>query len=308
MAQKITISLEDDEQLERISEALYTKTRRNILRLCTEKPYSISELAQCLKTSVPNICFHCKSLQKAGLIYLNKNPGKKGNEKVVSVCFHTIQISAKQSSSVRSTKSHSLSLPIGSYTDFHVQAPCGLIFSDGSHAELDRPLAFYHPLRHRAQLLYFSKGYVEYTVPFHIAKRTISSLSFSLEVCAEAPFYNENWLSDITFWINGVECCTYTCKGDYGKRRGILTPDLWGANSTQYGYLQKVSVTSEGTFLNETCVSPVTIADLNISDGSFKLRIGIKDDAKNAGGINIFGEKFGDHPQNIQVTVSTVSL
>jgi predicted transcriptional regulator len=31
------------------------------------------------------------------------------------------------------------------------------------------------------------------------------------------------------------------------------------------------------------------------------MRIGIKDTAKNIGGLNLFGEKFGDHPQNIQM-------
>ena len=32
------------------------------------------------------------------------------------------------------------------------------------------------------------------------------------------------------------------------------------------------------------------------------LRIGIKEDAKHIGGINIFGEKYGDYPQGIIMT------
>lgn len=35
------------------------------------------------------------------------------------------------------------------------------------------------------------------------------------------------------------------------------------------------------------------------------LKIGVKADAKNLGGINLFGEKFGDYPQDIIVKLSS---
>jgi len=43
---------------------------------------------------------------------------------------------------------------------------------------------------------------------------------------------------------------------------------------------------------------------LNIEkDDYFTLRIGVKPDAKNLGGINLFGEKFGDYQQNIMMRI-----
>ena len=53
--------------------------------------------------------------------------------------------------------------------------------------------------------------------------------------------------------------------------------------------------------MNNTLVSDkIRFADLNIYDGtSVKLDIGVKDDAKHKGGINLFGKNFGDYPQAI---------
>ena len=44
----------------------------------------------------------------------------------------------------------------------------------------------------------------------------------------------------------------------------------------------------------------MTVEDLDImKDGAIVLRIGNKEDAQYIGGFNIFGEKYGDYPQNI---------
>ena len=47
-------------------------------------------------------------------------------------------------------------------------------------------------------------------------------------------------------------------------------------------------------------VSRVTIADLKLSEHhSIKVKLGIKDDAQNVGGMNIFGRGFGNYDQDI---------
>lgn len=46
---------------------------------------------------------------------------------------------------------------------------------------------------------------------------------------------------------------------------------------------------------------------LNIDNDYISARIGIKDSAKNIGGINIFGEKFGDHPQDVVMRIDYVN-
>ncbi len=55
-----------------------------------------------------------------------------------------------------------------------------------------------------------------------------------------------------------------------------------------------------GCYINEERVGDVTVEDLDImKDGAIVLRIGNKEDAQYIGGFNIFGEKYGDYPQNI---------
>ena len=94
----------------------------------------------------------------------------------------------------------------------------------------------------------------------------------------------------------------YTSPGDYGARHGLLTPEWW-QTGTQYGVIKQVEVTEQGTFLDGSFVSPVTIADLNIPEKPvFTFRLCVKENAKNRGGINLFGRKFGDYNQNIIVT------
>ena len=55
-----------------------------------------------------------------------------------------------------------------------------------------------------------------------------------------------------------------------------------------------------GTFEDGRHVSDVKITDVHLDNNSFiKLKIGIKENAKNKGGVNLFGKKFGNHDQSI---------
>ena len=59
-------------------------------------------------------------------------------------------------------------------------------------------------------------------------------------------------------------------------------------------------VDETGAYIDGMKISDVTISDLSISENeSIKLRIGIKEDARNVGGINLFGRKFGNYKQDI---------
>lgn len=303
MAQEINIYLSDDQMLEDVGNAFNSRTRRDILRLCANKSYSIYGLAEALNMAIPTISFHVKILQKAGLVIVLQHPNKKGNEKQVSVSFSRLSISkAAQNQAVQ--KNFYYSLPIGSFSAFNISSPCCIVDQEGIALALDQPGFFYSPKRILAELISFADGWIEYSVPtYKFKKETIYKFIFSLELCAETPFFNNNWRSDITFWVNGVEICTYNCMGDYGERRGLLTPKLWTHNATQYGFLQKISVGNDGVYLNEKVVNDkVTVSDLALTSGEcVTLRIGIKDNAKCKGGVNLFGKNFGDHPQNILV-------
>lgn len=80
----------------------------------------------------------------------------------------------------------------------------------------------------------------------------------------------------------------------------MLTPEWWESWSSQYGLLKVWQVNGEGSFVDGRQISLVRVDDLQIADGpSISVRIGVKEDAKHVGGINIFGRRFGNYPQDI---------
>jgi predicted transcriptional regulator len=59
-------------------------------------------------------------------------------------------------------------------------------------------------------------------------------------------------------------------------------------------------VTNNGTYVDGLQVSKVTLHNLSLKPGDpIPVRIGIKDGASNIGGMNLFGSKFGNYPQDI---------
>lgn len=125
-----------------------------------------------------------------------------------------------------------------------------------------------------------------------------------MEICSEAPGYKEDWKSDITMWINGVECATWRCQGDFGSRRGRFTPKVWPNGATQYGQLVKWEIKEDGCYIDGKPVSGVKIADISFWENAFiSMAIGNKADAKYEGGFNLFGKTFGDYAQDIVMEI-----
>jgi len=64
--------------------------------------------------------------------------------------------------------------------------------------------------------------------------------------------------------------------------------------------LKNWKVDSNGSYLDDVKVSDVNLKDIHIEEKhNITLKIGIKSDAVNIGGINLFGKQFGDHEQEI---------
>lgn len=69
-------------------------------------------------------------------------------------------------------------------------------------------------------------------------------------------------------------------------------------------FSKKWRVDNNKTMLDKEKISDVSLSDLNLGDKpKLRLRIGIHPDAKHQGGINLFGNEFGDHEQNIIMQV-----
>jgi predicted transcriptional regulator len=168
----------------------------------------------------------------------------------------------------------------------------------------DDPRYFSHPERYDAGIIWFAHGEIEYLLPSFIFDKpaTIKSLEISLEICSEAPGFNENFLSDIYFDLNGVSLGKWLSPGDFGNQKGIYTPKWWYL--TEYGKLVTIKITTNGTYVNDQRVSDVTLEKLNLStEFDAKLKISSPLNTTNPGGINIFGKGFGNYDQGIMVKI-----
>jgi predicted transcriptional regulator len=167
---------------------------------------------------------------------------------------------------------------------------------------LDVPDLFLDPGRMQAALLWFGRGYVEYKFPNNakLLNTEIEAIEFSLELSSETPGTNSNWPSDISLWVNDIKIGTWTSPGDYGDKRGTYTPHWWKLKGSQYGELTSWKISDVNTTVNQTKVSNVGLSQLALDQHhSIRLKIGIDDEAKNPGGINIFGKGFGNQNQDI---------
>lgn len=300
----IYCNIKDDDMLEKIGDALSSPIRRKVLRLLTGKSYSALELASLTNVALSTMSFHLKVLKDAKLINMVSSPNKRGNEKNVSQSCENIYISFSQNSLTKKGL-YSIELPIGSYFDFDITPPCIMNGRNGQLGEIDSVLPFYSYKRSEARLLSFLKGWIEYRIPtISFKDKSVQSLTFSLEICSECPNYNNTWKSDITFWVNKHEICTYRSMGDYGDRKGLLNPDWYPSQSSQYGMLVKIRIDNEGTWIDNEIVSSVNIDELELTSANFfSLRLGVKPNSHYVGGVNLFGKGFGDHNQDIIVQV-----
>ena len=127
-----------------------------------------------------------------------------------------------------------------------------------------------------------------------------------MELSSEVPGTAADWPSDITVSVNGIDIGTWTSPGDFGDKRGVYTPDWWKLRGSQYGKLKSWRVTGDGTYVDGMKISPISLKELDLGNHhSIRLRIGVKDDAKHPGGINIFGRGFGNYDQDIVLRVNT---
>lgn len=287
-----------------IIKALASAKRIAILNLLAEHPKNVSEIAEALDLPMSTANLHISALEDAKLLITELRPGERGLQKVCARAYSTIVIQFPIGVP-DDKKTLEMSMPLGAFVNCNIQPTCGIAGEHSIIGMLDDPSSFYEPERVNAQLLWFHCGFVEYRYPRRIpAQAKLASLQLSFEVCSEAPLHHDDWPSDITVWINEQEVGTWTSPADFGGQRGLLTPKWWEANNTQYGLLKIWQVNNEGTYVDGQRVSDVTLTDLGIHRQDYiAVRIGVKPDAHRVGGINLFGGKFGNYPQDIVMNI-----
>lgn len=306
MINNLKLSLaQDKKKLTKVARALSSPERLDILKLLNTASLSVKELSDKLELPLSSTSVHVNVLADCELIEVKEIYTKNGKSKICSRnCDEvTIDIFHEYDNVQHSMK---YKVPIGSYVNFDVEPNCGIATSTHKLGNDDNDnTSFFDPDRNKAGLIWFHSGYLEYWISNKMLPRKLEKLTVSFEVCSEAPFYRNDWKSDISVWINNVLIGEWTSPGDFGGRAGKQNPSWWPQELTQYGILTTWEVTKNGCFINNIKVSDVTIDELNIKENHyFSLKIGVQDDARYKGGINLFGSNFGDYKQDINITVN----
>jgi len=304
----LDLTLNDPEQLALVARALGSEMRLRIMQLLGERSMSIVELAQEMDAPLSTISNNVVILEKAELIRTERRNGVRGVMKLCSRKKDHVMIDLVGQENRKGIESSFQYMPIGHYTDCRITPTCGMAGAEGNIGLQDDPAVFYEPDHFGAQLLWFQSGYVEYRFSSRAAVgRRMHCMEISFEVCSEAPNYRKDWPSDITVWVNGVELGTWHCPGDFGGRQGRYSPAWWPMSATQYGLLKRWRIDQSGCLLDDEIISGVTLDQLRLGEKPYiSLRIGVKDDAAQQGGINLFGEQFGDYNQAIMMRLDSV--
>ena len=291
-----------DARVVSVFKALGHETRLAILQHLADRVIPVSQVATELKLPQSTTAMHVAVLEQAGLLHTEMRSASRGLQKVCARTYDEIVVDLPRAG-VPEVRALDLTMPIGGFSECDVAPTCGLASATGLIGYLDDPISFYEPSRLQAQLLWFGRGWVEYRFPNRLPPRAkLTMFQLSAEVCSEAPLHDQEWPSDITVWVNGVEIGTWTSPGDFGGERGRYTPPWWETKDTQYGVLKRWRVTDEGATIDGVPSSGVTLADLSLHRGApIRVRIGLKADAAHQGGVNLFGRRFGNYHQDISL-------
>lgn len=298
------MNIEVNRQNLKFLECFASETRIHIIELLNERPTNIKDLAEALGISSAIVTKHIQKLEEAAIITTESVPSTRGRQKL---CYLSLDSASLQFRAKRKAdhNGYTVSIPIGQYSAYEVKPTCGLCSDSKIIGMVDDPRYFSDPEHVQARHLWFGCGYIEYRIPYYlVGKQTASSISISLEMCSEAPHYNENWPSDLYFYINDVCLGMWTCPGDFGAVKGVYTPDWWDLG-TQHGLLKQITVDSEGSFIDGIRMSGQTVNDLAFRYGEdIRFRISAPESAGHSGGLSLFGRQFGNYDQDIQVSIT----
>ena len=285
--------------------ALGSEVRLQILNILLENDQmSMNQLANELNISNGALTGHIKKLEECGLISTSNESAVHGNQKMCSLIQDRIIVDITKP--IDYTNVFNTQIKVGQFSSHNVCPTCGLATSESVVGVLDDIRYFDHPDRFNADIIWFTKGYVEYAIPNLIpVNQKISQLSFSMEISSEAPGIDNNWPSDISFYINDILVGVWTSPGDYGEVRGMLTPDWWPPNWNQYGLLKLLVINHRGTYIDGLKISDVTTNTLKLDyTSTLRFRMAVEEDAAHVGGLTLFGKSFGNYSQDIQVSIN----
>ncbi|WP_054739963.1 ArsR/SmtB family transcription factor [Cellulosilyticum ruminicola] len=288
-----------------IFKALGSEIRIEIIKLLLANPnYNMNELASQLNITNGALTSHIKKLEDCSIIATSNEYTGHGNQKKYSVCLDKLLIDLALQNTTNDV--YQAEIKVGHYCNYEIYPTCALSSKTKIIGEVDDARYFAHPDHYDADILWFTKGYVEYIIPNFIPiSQKIDQISISAELSSEAPGYNAVWPSDIHFYINDIYVGKWTSPGDFGNVKGIFTPDWWPRGWNQYGLLKMLVINEEGTFIDGTRISDVTINQFKFDyKSTIKFKLGVPNTAHYIGGLTIFGKNFGNYNQDINVQIN----
>jgi predicted transcriptional regulator len=297
------IHIRDLESSLNIFKALGSEIRIKIIKLLLQhKNLNLNDIATKLNLANSVITMHIKKLEDCGLVSIFTTAGKNGLQKICCLSDTKIMVDFIQESM---GDFYEVDIKVGHYTAYEAKPTCGLATKDKIIGEFDDPRFFTDPERMNAEILWLTEGFVEYWIPNYLkSNQYFEEIQFIAELASEAPRYNNNWPSDIYFYLNGIELGFWTSPGDFGGVKGALNPDWWLPQLNQYGVLKLIRINKEGTFIDGGKISDITINDIGLTYKSdIKLKISAPVKAANSNGLTIFGAKFGNYHQDITARV-----
>lgn len=293
-------------EAEEIFKALSAPARLRIMELIHENNHlNMNELADALGLTNSAVSLHVGKLESAGLVTIHTASGKRGIVKIVKPVYRRLIVDMVPDSQSIDKPCYQDDISVGYYTFADVHPTCGLSNAKNIIGELDEPRVFSYPDRFGAGILWIGWGSIIYNLPNRLTPgQRLTELQISFEISSECPETNEDYPSDIYFEINNIPLGKWISPGDFGARKGILSPLWWPEVLNQHGLLKTLIINKDGTFIDGTLnqISDTTIMDLNIDyNSSIDFKFSVPKDTANCGGMTLFGEGFGDYSQNITV-------
>ncbi|WP_313082656.1 ArsR/SmtB family transcription factor [Atlantibacter sp.] len=288
-----------------IFKALNSSVRISIIEILNERNgMNMNALAEYLGVSNGAVTMHIKKLEEAGLVQTVSNYAKNGIQKNCYLVENKILI---EFGDVNKNNVYESDLKVGQYSNFKVTPTCGMATKEMIIGEFDNPQVFADPKHIDAGIIWFTTGFLEYRIPNYSEGRKVTEIQISFEIGSEAPYYNNDWPSDIHFSVNDVDIGFWQSPGDIGGIKYSGNPVWWPPHLNQYGFLKLLRINMEGSFIDGRKISDITIDKiLHGREGEpFVLRFSIDPDKENARGLTLYGKNFGRYDQGILARVIT---